>query len=186
MRLLFLLIGLLAATPAFADVPQYALVKDKSSLTFVAFMNGAPIQGIFNHYTADIRFDPKQLKKSSIKVVVDTGSVSVENDDVLKNIMQPDWLSVKQFPEATFTCTGLTQMPASQDYYAKGTLTLRGKTLPAELNFQMKHFDGNTAIADGYVTLHRLDFGIGQGQWAKDDVVQDNVRVNFRVVARKQ
>lgn len=180
------LAAFLFAFPAYAAAPQYTLDKDKSSLTFVVFINGAPVQGAFNTFDADIRFDPKQLKESVIKVTVDTGSVSVENDDVKKSIAQPEWLSVKQFPQAVFTCKGLTQMPASQDYYGKCDLRLRGKTLPVELNFQMEHFDTATAIAGGYVTLHRIDFGVGQGQWAKDDTVQDNVRVNFRVVAEKK
>ncbi|MDE3016056.1 MAG: YceI family protein [Pseudomonadota bacterium] len=192
MRLLLLLIGLFAATPSFAGVPRYALVKDKSSLTFVAFMNGAPVAGKFDDFTADIHFDPNQPAKSSIRVEVNTSSVSVENDDVLKNIQLPDWLSVVKFPTAVLICNGLSRFPQTDDYYAgfNGAgdceLTLRGRTLPVELNFQMEHFDGGTAIANGYVTLHRLDFGIGQGQWAKDDVIKDEVRVNFRVTAEKK
>ena len=185
-RLFFLFVILLSIPAWAADLPHYALDKERSSLTFVAIMNSAPVEGKFSDFSADIRFDPDRLKDSSIQVVVDTASVAVENDDVQKNIVLPDWLAVKQFPTATFTCKGLTRMPQTQDYYGKGTLTLRGKTLPAEINFQMKHFDEKTAIADGYVTLHRLDFGVGQGQWAEDDTVQDNVRVNFRVVADKK
>lgn len=169
-----------------APVPAYTLVKEKSFLKFVAIQNSAPVEGKFTDFTADIRFDPNQLDKSSVKVEVNMAKIEVANEEVEQNLALPEWLSVKEFPKAEFTCTKLTRMPMSDNYYADGQLTLRGKTLPAVLNFQMDHFDDKTAIAKGSVTLHRLPYGIGQGQWAKDDVIKDEVRVEFRVVAQKQ
>jgi len=187
--ILWLVVSFLLPLPALAanvPVPAYSLVKDKSMLKFVAIQNGAPIEGNFKDFTADIHFDPKQLDKSSIKVEVNTASVSTPNEDVEQNIKLPEWLSTQAFPKAMFKCTKLTRMPQSDNYYADGQLTLRGKMLPVVLNFQMEHLDDKTAIAKGYITLHRRDFGIGQGQWAKDDVIKDEVRVEFRVVAEKK
>jgi len=184
--LIALLASLFFTTPAFADVPAYTLDKEKSTLKFFAIQNGAPVEGQFSDFSADIRFDPNQLDKSSIKVDVNIGSVTAANDDVTSNIKLPEWLSAQAFPKATFACKKLTRMPASDNYYADGTLTLRGKTAPVVLNFQMEHMDDKEAIAKGYVTLRRSDFGVGQGQWAKDDVIKNEVRVEFRVVADKK
>jgi polyisoprenoid-binding protein YceI len=77
-------------------------------------------------------------------------------------------------------------MPQSNYYYADGTLTLHGAAVPVVLNFQIEHFDDQNATATGYVTLRRTEFGVGQGQWSHDDVIKDEVRVEFRVSARKQ
>jgi polyisoprenoid-binding protein YceI len=175
----------LLAWPAWADVPAYSVIKEKSLLKFYAIQNGAPVEGKFEDFTADIHFDSSQLEKSTIAVEVNTGSVFVANPDVLSNIKLPDWLSIEAFPKAVFKSKTINRMPMSDNYYADGELTLRGKTAPVVLNFQLEQLD-NRAIATGYVTLHRKDYGIGQGEWARDDVIKNEVRVEFRIVADKK
>jgi len=165
-----------------ADLPVYALVKEKSSLKFVAIQNGAPLAGEFKDFTADIRFDPDMLAKSSITAEVNIGSVSVANGDVQKNITLPEWLSASAFPKAKFASKKITRTPRTDDYFVDGELTLKGKTVPATLQFNLQQID-NTAIAKGYITLSRSDFSIGEGQWAKDDVIGNVVRIELRIVA---
>jgi len=177
---------LLAPQALAADLPTYEIVKNKSFLKFNAIQNDAPIEGKFTDFTAEIHFDPDHLQDSSVKVEVNLGSVVVQSPDVLQNIKAPDWLSVEAFPKATFLCKKFTRMPASNNYYADCQLTLRGKTVPVVLNFQMEHFDSKGAVVTGYVSLHRLDFGIGQGEWSHDDVVKDEVHVEFRVAAERK
>jgi len=174
------------APAALADIPAYTVIKEKSFIKFFAIQNGASVEGRFNDFTADIRFDPDHLDQSSITVEVATNSVSAADDEVVKNLKTKDWLSTEIFPKAVFTCKKLTRMPTSDNYYADGTLTLHGKTLPVVLNFQMEHFDGKNALATGYVTLHRMDFNIGQGEWAHDDVIKNEVRVEFRIAAERK
>jgi len=187
-QILWLAASLLVfSSAAFADAPAaYSVVKEKSFIKFIAIENGAPVEGKFTDFTADIHFDHENLVDSSITVEVDTGSITASNDDVLTNVKLPEWLSVAAFPKAVFTCKKLTRMPGAENYYADGKLTLRGKTVPVVLNFQMTHFDGNTAVATGYVSLRRFDFDIGQGQWSRDDVIKNEVRVEFRIVAERQ
>jgi polyisoprenoid-binding protein YceI len=175
----------LAASPALAaNVPSYAINKDKSVLKFYAIQNGAAVAGNFSDYTAEIKFEPEQLDKSSIKVEVATGSVSVSNADVQKNIVLPDWLSTEAFPKATFVSKKISRTPGTSNYFAEGELTLRGKTAPVTLNFSLTQ-TGDVAIAKGIATLNRNDYGVGQGQWAKDDVINNAVRVEFRIFAVK-
>ena len=171
----------------YAAIPApYSVIKEKSFIKFIAIQNGAPVEGKFDNFTADIHFDHEDLIDSSINVVVDTGSVSVADSDVLSNIKMPEWLNVQAFPKAVFICKKLTRMPGSENYYADGKLTLRDKTVPVVLNFQMTHFDDSVAIATGYVSLRRFDYGIGQGEWSRDDVIKNEVRVEFRIVAEKK
>ena len=178
--------SLLFITPAYAEVPVYKLVNEKSTLKFYAINNGAPVEGQFKKFTADIHFSADKLDESKIKIEVDIASVFADYDEVMKSLVSKDWLAADAFPKAVFSCEKLSRMPNSDNYYADGKLQLRDKTMPVVLNFQMEFSDAKTAIAKGYLTLHRKDFGIGQGEWAKDDVVKDEVRVEFRVVAEKQ
>ncbi len=175
---------ILLAAPAWAEAPAYTVVKEKSHLKFFAIQNSAPVGGGFSDFTADIRFDPDHTDQSHINVEVNMGSITVANDDVAKNITLPEWLSTKEFPKAIFKSKKITRTPMSNDYFAEGELTLRGKTAPVILNFTLKH-TGNAAIAEGFATLKRKDYGVGQGQWAKDDIIKNEVRVEFRIFATK-
>ena len=185
-KTLFVFVLCLIPLQSLADAPEYKVVKEKSSLKFFAIQNNAPVGGKFSDFTAIIRFDPDHLDESSVNVEVNIASVIVENPDVQNNIKLPEWLSAQAFPKATFTCKKFTRMPQSNNYYADGQLTLKGKTVPVALNFQMEHFDGTSAVANGYVTVHRNDFAIGEGDWSHDDEIKNEVRIEFRVAAEKQ
>ncbi len=184
---LILAASLSFAFPAFADATAYKLIKEKSGLKFFAINNNAPVEGEFKDFSADIKFNPDKLDESKIVVEVETAGVFADYDEVVKNLLSKDWLAAADFPKAIFTSKTITRMPSSENYYADGTLKLRDKTLPVTLNFQLQLTDGNkNAVAKGYVTIRRSDFGVGQGEWAKDDVVKNEVRVEFRVVAEKE
>lgn len=182
--LIFIMVASLSfALPAFAEAPAYKLINEKSSLKFYAINNGSPVEGEFKKFSAQINFNRDKPEESKIIIEVDTGSVSASYDEVAKNLISKDWLSAAEFPKAVFTSKTISKMPSSENYYADGSLKLRDKTLPAVLNFQLQFPDDKSAIAKGYVTIRRTDFGVGQGQWSKDDVVKNEVRVEFRVVA---
>jgi polyisoprenoid-binding protein YceI len=174
------------ASPAWAEAPAYSMIKEKSFLKFVAIQNNAPVEGKFDNFTADIHFNSSKPEEGSIAVEVAVGSLVSGNEEVAKNLKLPEWLSIEMFPKAVFKSKTISRMPMSNNYYADGDLTLRGKTVPVVLNFQLEEHDNGRTIATGFVTLHRKDFGVGQGQWASDDVVKDEVRVEFRIVADKQ
>lgn len=175
----------ISCSQAFAEVSAYTLVKEKSSLKFFAIQNSAPLEGKFGEYSATIRFDPEQTDKSTIEVTVDTGSVLVADEQVLTHLKAPEWLSVVEFPKAVFKSTQITRMPFSDNYIVDGDLTIRDKTVPVTLNFKLKSIDSR-AIAEGYATLRRNAFNIGQGEWSRDDVIKNEVRVEFRIVADKK
>lgn len=176
----------LISSQALADTPAYKVIKEKSSLKFIAIQNSAPVEGRFKEFTADIRFDPEHPEASSISVEVDINSLSINSEDVLKTVKMPEWLSVELFPKATFVSSKVTRMPGSDNYYANGDLTIRGKKVPVILNFFMEHFDKKSAVASGSISIARNDFGVGQGEWSRDDVVKNEVRVQFRIAAEKQ
>ena len=183
---LLLLIILLPLSAAQADPATYALVADKSSLKFIAIQNNAPVEGQFKDFTTQIVFDPDDLEHSKIRVEIAVASVTSSYGELVTNLKLPEWLSVEAFPKAHFESKKITRMIRTDNYIVEGELSLRDKKIPVSLNFQMLLFEKDNAIAKGFTTLHRSDFGVGQGQWAKDDVVKDEVRVEFRIVAKKQ
>ncbi len=189
LALALLMLGAPAALSAALVQPlaTYKMVEGKkNTLKFVATMNGAPIEGSFDDFSVEILFSPNELAKSKVKVEVNTASVRVANEDVATNIVLPDWLSVEAFPKAVFTSKVFSNMPATDNYYVDGELSLRGKTVPLVLNVQLEYVDDVRVLATGYATLRRSQFGVGQGQWKSADVIQDEVRVEFRILADRQ
>ena len=60
---------------SFAAV-QWSTQPKESQLTFVGTQAGAPFEGKFEKFTADTKFDPKDLASSRFDVKIDTASVN--------------------------------------------------------------------------------------------------------------
>ena len=54
------------------------------------------------------------------------------------------------------------------------------------LIFQLDEYTKDKAHASGQTTIKRTDFGVGQGDWAKTDSVQDDVQINFSLTAKRK
>jgi polyisoprenoid-binding protein YceI len=74
------------------------------------------------------------------------------------------------------------QPTAPNQYEVQGTLSIKGLT--REVKFPMKHTaQGKDGLLTGGFTLKRADFSIGEGMWAKFDVVANDIQVNFSLTA---
>jgi polyisoprenoid-binding protein YceI len=170
----------LATTLAFAAT-QWVLQPKQSELGFTAKQAGAAFQGKFEKYTADIRFDPKDLATSRFEVKVDLASVDTgdaERDDLLKG---EDLFAVKQWPAATYVAEGF-QHQGGTKFAARGKLTLRGVTRDVPIQFT---FEANSTGAwlKGSATIKRLDFGVGQGEWKDTSAegIANEVQVQYEL-----
>lgn len=180
------LLGLfLIATSAYATLPIWQIVPDKSSLTFTATQNDAPVTGEFKTFSGEIHFDPKQLESSYLKIIVDMNSVTTSYKDVEDTLKTSDWFNIKLFPQAIFTAKKFTAVENNR-YKANGALTIRDKTLPIELDFTLDEYSAEKAQAKGTATLQRTAFGVGQGEWASTEDVKDKVDINFIITAMKK
>ena len=174
---LTLLLGIAAAAT------QWTMQPKQSKLTFVGTQAGAPFEAVFEKFTADIKFDPKDLAGSRFDVKIDLASVNSsdgERDDTIKG---PDLFAVKQFPTGHYVADKFTDKGAGK-FSATGKLTLRNvtKDVPIEFTFE----DGKDgAWLKGTANLKRLDFGVGQGEWKDTASVANEVKVKFALLLRK-
>jgi len=156
---------------------QWSMQPKESKLTFVGVQAGAEFEGAFERFTADIRFDPKQLADSRFDVKIETASVNTrdgERDDTIKSA---DLFDSKRFPTARYVADKFTDKGGNK-FSATGKLTLRDitKDVPIEFTFESK--DGG-AWLKGAAKLKRLDFGVGQGEWKDTETVGNDVQVRF-------
>ncbi len=145
--------------------------------------SGAPIQGSFKRWTAQIRFDEADLAAAKITVDVDLASSNSGDASRDESIQGPQFFNTAAHPTARFSSTRVSK--AGKGYVADGTLSLNGVTRPARLRFTLK-IDGNRAVATGSAALSRLAFKVGTDEWQATDQIPDAVAVSFAVRAQRK
>ncbi len=185
------LLGLWLAIGAAWPVAAASLwqIDQASTLGFLAKQQGAPVEGKFERFSARIDFDPSQLATSVIEVTIDTGSVSTGHKDRDQTLRSAAFFDTAQFPEARFVSRSITA--AGQDRYkAKGELTIRDVTKDVVLPFTLTVATGagpaEQAEAAGELLIKRLDYGVGQGEWASTGTIADEVAIKLAIVASRQ
>jgi cytochrome b561/polyisoprenoid-binding protein YceI len=165
-----------AAAPS--DGASYGLLAAQSSLTYTFIQAGARARGRFRSFA--VTFDPAAGR---LDVVIDVRSLDTgdsQRDGILGG---SDFLDVARFPQARFTATRLERTTAG--YRATGTLTLRGVSRPVTVPFtwRVATLQGSpVGYLAGEMTLRRLDFGVGQGQWHDTQWVGNEVTVGYSLV----
>lgn len=164
----------------------WAIIPGASKIEFRGTMGGASFTGSFGHFEGAIIFDPNNLPGSSAKITIDTTTAITNNKERDDQIGGADWFNSGMWPTATFETIAIEQGEGS-NYIAVGNLTIRGVTHPVTMPFSLtfgKDKQGrNTASMKGLAQISRLDFGIGQGQWATVETVAAPVDIAVTVNA---
>lgn len=155
----------------------WTVVREESSLTFEGSLDGDAFGGEFTEWNADIRFDPQNLAGSSIRGVVQPGSIDTGDSSQDETAASDDWLGGE---EAVFSSSEIRQ--GETGYEAVGELTVNGETAPLTLPFTVT-ITGDRAEAQSEFTLERANWGIGGGDF--DGAVSDAITVMLDITAEK-
>jgi polyisoprenoid-binding protein YceI len=177
-----LLIALAAALPLTTQAVEYTRVHaEKSSIAFTYKQMGVAVDGRFKRFSSQLSFDPAKPAAAKATFDVELASVDTgapEGDD---EVAGKPWFNTKAFPTARFV-SGSVKALGGNKYEVAGQLSIKGKTqevvVPATFTPQ-----GNSGVFDGAFTIRRADFSIGEGSWAKFDIVANDVLVKFRITA---
>lgn len=162
----------------------WILYQQGSKIEFTATQGASNISGSFSKFDGQIVFDPNKLETSKVTIDINTSSVSTSVADAISTLQNADWLYYTRFPHATFTSQQFAKT-GEKTYIAKGKLTLKGKTLPIDLNFSLDSYSDANATVTGYTTIKRSDFNIGDKDITKANGVKDEVKVKFTIAAYK-
>ncbi len=175
--------SLAAAAPVLAAPAAWVVDKASSRLGFKSAFAGAPFDGEFRRWDAQIAFDPAALDASKAEVSVDMGSGTAGEDSRDDAMPTADWFDVAHFPKATFTTRSIKSLGGDR-YQASGDLTIRGVSKPIELPFTLA-ITGDQAKMDGEVTINRTTFGVGQGEYTSPDSVPFDVTIVVSLSAHR-
>jgi polyisoprenoid-binding protein YceI len=161
--------------------PYQAIVPTKSSVTFSYKQMGVAIDGRFKKFAAQVNFDPAKADAAKASFEVELASVDAGSSEADDEVVTKSWFNAAAFPKATFVAKQFKQTAPNQ-YEVSGTLSIKGQS--REVKFPMKHTaQGKDGVLTGGFTLKRGDFNIGEGMWAKFDVVANDIQVNFSLTA---
>ncbi|MBS0430843.1 MAG: YceI family protein [Proteobacteria bacterium] len=175
--------AVVALTALLAAAPVHAWTSDpaRSTLSFTATYQGESFQGRFRRFEAKtLDYDPAHLDAARFDVVVDIASIDTANSERDQALPGKDFFDTARFPQAHFVSTRFRK-GADGRVLADGTLTLRGVGKPVTLGVT---FDPARKTLDVATTLHRLDFGIGGGDWADTSMIGDEVAVHGHLALR--
>ncbi len=167
-------VACLAAASAASDAWQGD--QDAGSLQFVATQAGAKFTGGFRKFTVRFDFEPTGPAGGSLDVTVDLKSADTadaERDGILKGA---EFFWTDRHPQARFHASRFRR--EGERWRVDGELSLRGIAQPVTVLFTLDGQPRQPGMK-GTATLRRLDFGVGQGEWATTEWIGDEVEVRF-------
>jgi polyisoprenoid-binding protein YceI len=172
---LFALAGLAGAAG-----PVAKLVPGEGRIAFVTRQMGVPVEGAFQRFDAQIAFDPKKPEGGSVALQIDVGSATLGLPQSDAELPKPAWFDIARFPKASFQSSTI-KATGGGHFEIVGKLTIKGIGQPVTVPVDITQAEGRS-VATGTLTLQRLAFRIGDGEWTDTSMVGDEVQVHFRLV----
>ncbi len=160
------------------------VVVAKSEIAFSMKQMGVNFDGRFRKWTGDVMFDASALDKSRAQFDIDLASIdlaSTESEDEAKG---PLWFNTAKFPVAHFASTSIRSV-GNDRYEIAGKLSLKGITRDCVVPVAIKSDAAGNRTAEGAFSLKRLDYKVGEGEWADTSTVDNDIRVRVRIVLER-
>lgn len=157
----------------------------RSALGFEVIYQGTSLHANFNSFSATIEFDPENLDDSLIDVTVALADVVTNSSSGNEILLGSDFFDAASFPTARYRAARFSSF-GGYLFEAAGDLVLRGVSRPVNLKFVFfPGFDAGEANVEGGAELQRLDFGVGQGDWADTSEIENEVVVSFSLKLKR-
>ena len=175
-HLLFMAFALAASAAQSAGV-----VVNKSEIAFTMKQMGVNFDGRFKQWKADVVFQPSALDKSKADVEIDLGSVDLASPESETEAKGALWFNTVKFPVAHFASSSFRSVGGDR-YEIAGKLSMKGITRDLVVPMTIKPDATGNRVAEGAFSVKRLDYKVGEGEWADPATVDNDVRVRVRMV----
>lgn len=174
-----LIISLLATTSMAGEFNQ--VQTDKSSINFMYQQMGVKMNGKFKKFNSVLNFDSTNPAKSKASFEIDLASIDTGSSEADQEVKGKSWFNIPNFPVAKFVSSNVKALGGNK-YEVDGQLSIKGqsKNLIIPVVFNQKDKVGSF---EGSFSINRGDFKIGEGEWAKFDLVANEVQIKFNILA---
>lgn len=172
-------ISVALALPALAAMTRFE--PGKSTVAIVFKQMSVPVEAKFKKFNAAIDYDSARPENSKASVDIEVASFDLGDIEYNKEVLKKEWFNAAQFPKASFVSSSI-RAGANGKLDVTGTLSIKGKSVATNFPLTVKK-DGNTVQFDGSLTIKRLAFQIGEGEWKDTEMLADEVVIKFHVVS---
>ena len=165
----------------------YVLDPDHASINFkINHLGFSTYVGRFNEFNASLDFDPENIGNASLEVIIEVGSLDVNNPEFAEDLKGSGWFDVENFPQAIYRTNSCTET-GETTFVCQGDLTLHGVTAPMALDVTFNGGGRNfltrkyTLGFAAYATFQRSVFGVDQFvNFGVGDDIQLEIHVEFQ------
>lgn len=161
---------------------EWKIINEKSSINFSVLQNQNYINGKIKNFNGKIYFDINNIDKSSINIEIDLASISLSLKDGESMLKDKSWLHINQFPLAYFSSNKISKISENK-YRAYGFLEIKGIKSAIEIEFDLRKYDKNEALVEGFTKIHRSQFSIGSNDARNSHGIADDISINFVINA---
>lgn len=179
---LTLLTALLGATLLTGSPPAQAqtqVVAAGSEIGFTTRQMGVPVDGKFLRFSAQVALDPKNAAAGRVNLSIDTTSARFGSAELDAEIPKAIWLDTARHPQARFESSTIKPVGAGR-FEVAGRLTIKGATRDVMVPVTLVQ-QGPNGTASGTITIKRLDFKVGEGEWTDTSLLANDVIVRFKL-----
>jgi len=173
--------ALAAALLMMSSIQAACWLADESSgeLRFSGQVEGENFFGSFDDFDVRVcRPDGSDWSASEWTVSVATGSADTRNRDRDETLHGRYFFAVEEFPTATWTSTRVIDQ--GDGLVLEGSLGLKGFTASQSVNAELDSSSDALSLV-GSADISRLNFGVGQGEYADTEFIRDRVELEFEL-----
>ncbi len=176
------LLATLLATPLLASAATYTTIdSDASQVEFYYGQMGVNMEGIFQAIGGQIHFDSTQPENAQVTLQIKLDSVDTGSSEADEEVQKKTWFNVAEYPDAVFSSQSIQKTEDNQ-FLVSGVLNIKGHEQTIEFPATFTE-ENNQALFQGSFEMQRGDFAIGEGAWSSFDIVANEVRIDFAIVA---
>ena len=169
-----------AASTANAQPKPAVLQPAGSEIVFTTKQMGVPVEGKFGKFSAQIALDPKKPETGNVSFSIDTGSARFGSAELDAEVPKATWLNVPKFPQASFQSSAIKAAGPGR-FDVSGKLTIKGAVHDVLVPVQVTQAGGNST-ATGAFTIKRLEFKVGEAEWADTSMLANDIQVRFKLL----
>jgi polyisoprenoid-binding protein YceI len=183
-----------AQAPAAAGPATWTVDRNHSQVGFVVRHFFTPVRGKFDSVDVTLQFDPDDPAASSVVVTIAVAGVNTGNQRRDNDLRSANFFDAATYPAITFRSSAV-RATGPDTYVAAGTLTIKDVSKEIELPIrflgrqEVPTRNGGTRQVAGFeagLTLDRLEFGVGTGDWVRTNVVGGEVKVEVAIEASRR
>lgn len=164
-----------------AEATCYHADADSGELTFHGAVEGTSFRGSFREF--DVRLclgdgGPESAGVEEIEVRLQMASATVGNRQGDEALRGRDMFGVAEYPEAVWRSRTIES--SDNGYLAHGELSLRDVSADQTVELQLER-EGDGYRLGGSAQILRLDFNVGQGEFADPEFIRNEIDLRFEL-----